>query len=452
MSLWISLGALAAALALCVWGAALALKRPRVRLPDGSVLTYQEMTYGLTHRWLPKSWWQRLLGPLAPVGKGTAYPTYFYRQPNEKPYLVAWFTTPPPKLQPVMGWKSRTCFVADESGQEYGECQVMWQATPGKPVVEYVRVPMPPRGDRIELHFYDKTGDLMSPLTLSLPAETLRSRTAVPAGVVQASPEPPKPVSAKAAPVTIVQDGLAVQISEVVTGISGGGRNSSRPEVLLATPPRKVIQGELPWTRVAVRFPQGSQGWSLLWASANDGAGRHVTQSYPVHRRGVSWSAIPGYLALEGQPVSVSLLLERRREKYRAAEKWVISNLKLPTYGQETAINQTRVVQGARLKVHALAAAGTTTGLGRVDLEKKPYFRIHTEGISNERLLTVWTIDDKGRRGPADVLDMGGSDTPYDFRVRLNLARDARRVSLHLAVHPQDERKTVNCVVKPARP
>jgi hypothetical protein len=93
-SLRYSLVALAASLILCVWGAAVSLRRPQVRLPDGTVLTHRETTSGMTHHWLPKSWWQRLLGPIAPPARGTAYATYFYPEPNEKPYLVAWFTTP----------------------------------------------------------------------------------------------------------------------------------------------------------------------------------------------------------------------------------------------------------------------------------------------------------------------------------------------------------------------
>lgn len=444
--------ALLIVLILVAWRLGGGLPRETVRLPNGEVLRLQEVTFGATHQWSPQPWWQRLLGPLTPQSKAAQpYQTRFYVSGTPQPHLVFWFTGA--KTTQPSSHGQRPVFAADDAGREYAQVDNLWELRRGTPRVEYFRVPLPRASRTVRLRFYAASGPEFSEITVPNPA--YGAAPVNPSPTVQGSadlvPPPPTPQAA-GCPAAARAGEVSVTLTELTTGLSAGGRNRSRPEVLLASRPTPNGPGELPWTRARLRFDRGGGEWAPLVMTLRDADGNVAQQSYQTPRKDEVWTALPGWIGLDGGPLSARILVQRRAGAgYPPEQSWTIPNVAVPGEGAETGLALSRTILGVRLGLHALAARGTTTGPGRRDLEKSPYLRLRATGLVGDRLLSVWAVDQRGRRYDAGLKDYGVAGVDYDFRIRMPIARDAKRVTLHLAVHPGRETRTLDFVAQPSQ-
>jgi hypothetical protein len=449
-----SLAALVAVLFVVAWGLTREPRLPSVRMPDGEVLQLRAVTAGTTHQWAAQTWWQRLLGPLVPAKfAAEPYHTNFYTGGPQRPHLVFWFTGPGRQLN---GRKdTRSVYVADESGREYARASNLYEWRLKNPRVEYFSVPLPKRGRTVSLHVYDASGQRVDAATVAVPpvppSPASSRRPAPPAAYL----DPPAPgATAPPCPVTSPAGPVSVTLTEVTTGLSSGGGTRSRPEVLLARHPKAAGPGEIPWTRAAVRLEPPNSGWTPLTLTLRDTSGDTVSHGYQQKRQnGITWFGLSGWIGADGGPLSARVMLQRQDDSaYRPDQLWVLPQVAVPKDGTETVLERGRTLQGVKLQVHALAARGTPTGPKRRDLEKSPYIRVRVDTLGPGRLLTVWSVDERGRRSDTELKAYGGHGRPYDYRLRLPIPRDSRRVTLYFAIHSGYETKLVDLAVQPGAP
>jgi len=446
--LGVSLFALAATLTVAIWCLAREPFGQPVRLSTGEVLTLRAVTYGANHRWTPQTWWQRLLGPLLPSSLvSKPYTPSFYAQSNAQPSLIAWFTGP---STPRSGSPGRSVFVADETGQEYGRASGLHEWRRTEPRVEYFQVPLPKRGQKLTLRFYDGPGHVSGAVTIPVPPSAAPVSAAATATKVSDLYPPVPGASAPPCPVVGRDGEVSATLVEVTTGLSGGGSTRSRPEVLLARRPAAAGPGDIPWTRVALRLAPDSQGWTPVILSLRNTEGDTAQRSWQRAQNGLIWFGIRGWIGQYGNPLSVRLMLQRQDDSaYRREQVWSLSDIAVPRDGTETPLGKSRTINGVTLELHALAARLTPTGPGRRDFEKSPYLRLRAEGLGKGRLLTVWAIDDRGRRSNADLKAYGGGGGSYEYRIRMPIAPDAKKVTLHLAIHGGYDTRLVDFAVQP---
>jgi len=447
-----SVAALLAILLLAGLRLAGGLPRQSVRLPDGQVLRLEAVTYGARHEWAPWSPWQRLLQKVQPPSPASGpYRVEFADARYAESQLVLWFTRPNalPGSLPVMP----RVVAADESGQEYALAGGASEARSGMPLVEYLMVSRPHRGRTVTLRFYDRSGSRCGSLTVANPADAPELGALHPDSMRMPQRLPPPPAAgARECPVSASSGSVSATLTEVTTGLVGGDRNRFRPEEFLSLMPPTVSPGQMPCTRVTLRLTRSAAEWDLQTLVLRDGDGVVAPKTFHASRNGTIWVAVPGWLGLDGGPVSARLLLQRRGSGAFPREHiWTVPAITVPAEGEETTLGLTRTIQGVRLDLQALAARGTSTGPGRRDLEKSPYLRLHAIGLKGPRLVSVWATDPRGRRFNADLKAYGVSDTGYNLRIRMPIARDAKRVTLHFVVHPPRETRTLDFMVQPRR-
>jgi len=443
-----SLFVLIIALVLAGWGLSREPFGQPVRLSTGEVLHLRAVTFGTAHTWTPQNWWQRLLGPLLPASLASKpYTPNFYVQRNAPPSLIAWFTGP---STPLSGSRGRSVFVADETGQEYGRASGLYEWRRSEPRVEYLQAPLPKRGHTVSLRFYDGAGHVSGTVTFPVPASAARMNAAATAANTSDLHPPVPPASASPCPVVGRAGEVSATLVEVTTGLSGGGSTRSRPEVLLARRPAPAGPGDIPWTRVALRLAPGSEGWTPVILSLRNAEGDTAQRSWQRAQNGLYWFGIHGWIGQEGGPLAARVMLQRQDDStFRPEQLWHVPGVAVPRDGAETPLNLSKTIDGVSLELHALAARRTPTGPGRRDFEKSPYLRLRANGLGRGHLLTVWAIDERGRRSDAELKAYGGIHGPYEYRIRMPISRDAKTVTLHLAIHGGYETRLMDFVARP---
>jgi hypothetical protein len=155
-----------AVVALLVAGALRAVQRPRVRLPDGSVLTLEAVTYGEKHTFVYRTVWQKLLGSFSLFSQqpGQVFPGWNHREsvyPLPRKRISLWFVDPgSPALEKV------DLLLVDAQGNELPVTPSVGRwidhypigLSPGQPgyfrVSEAAIVQWPRRGSQLRLRLY----------------------------------------------------------------------------------------------------------------------------------------------------------------------------------------------------------------------------------------------------------------------------------------------------------
>ncbi len=195
---------------------ALGLRSHAQRLPDGTLLSLEAVTYGQQHQIVRGTWWQKLLNPFFSNETrnrlGMMFPTHRSAHPNT---LVFWTLRELPRpmtARVIAPWEARGV-VFDEAGDEAETAvRVMGAgAFYGPPVVEaWEAGAFPRRGRRVGLRLYTR-----------LPGGEWRPAAQFLAGNPSPGPHPvwpPRPL-----PITARQGKLAFTLTRFRTGVDAAG-------------------------------------------------------------------------------------------------------------------------------------------------------------------------------------------------------------------------------------
>jgi hypothetical protein len=418
------------------WEATQALFSQRRWLPGGTVLSLEAVTYGERHRFVYRDWWQKLLYPILPPSfrqrSGCPVQSLSSTAPNA---LVLWILTRGKPLD----FRRTTWVVSDDHGEEHPQfayCHSLSDTfyLPGETGpywLEAWELPrFPRRGHEVRLRFYD------------------RSRPNPIAEYAVPNPTPgPHPIwKGQHLPTTRRSGDLEVTLTELTTGLKLGSAT------VAAAP------GEACWSSVAVRLTQRgrpSRQWEAVDASVWDATGNFLRDvSGPDRETEGTRFALWGGLWPDLSDWKLRIECSRTpRAHFTAAEAWTVRGLVVPKRHRITLCHAAAIRQGTQLRLLGIA------GRGRIrwpdeepgDWLTRPTVRVQVSSLRQGYHVALLAIDDRGRRfGGYDPTTFGWSTPPaVDYRFKLNLPRDAKKLDLTVAVHRS---RFVEFLAKPSRP
>lgn len=426
--------------------------RQIVRLPTGEEYRLEAVTYGTTHRWVEQTWWQKLQARFLPASLGSTPSTYrSMATVGSTPGVGFWLKGElkgPFRFEQLM-----QVFVVDETGREYAQAAFTAESRANREVIAYCLVPAPP-GKEVSLRFYDPASSRSSTLTvpnaMPCPAgQPIQSTSQIPP--LSSTVPPPPPANTAPCPVTKRIGTTSLTLLRLETGLSGGGRTQTRPEVLFQPQPVAVAPGEFPWTRLAFRLSGAANGWDLAFTSIRDAGEFLATQQYQRQQNGEIRTAVAGFLAPTG-PYMVRATLQRRGERgvYRPEQLWTLRNVKVPKSGEETFLNTSRTVQGVQLELRSVGAQEPVLRSAYEDPEAQHSLRLKATGLGPKRQLSVWVVDASGKPHSARQTYPNGPDSTTEYRFRVPEKLRSGPIAIHLAVHAGLETRMVDFAVQPS--
>jgi hypothetical protein len=378
------------------------------RLPNGTVLRLEAVTYG-SHDIPRRSWWRRLLEPRRPPSGGPVLQTLPgspWHSPNG---IVFWLSHERPlgrqkawAGEPLSQWTE----TVDERGARVGP--LPHSGSGGYSDFSSMRFvwidAFPRRGETVRLRFPDReTG-------LPLAEFTTPNPTPGPHPVWAAEPFP---VRGRNGP-------LEVEMLDLVTGLHD----------LTDSP---VGPGRPGASRAAFRLRAGGEAtteWEPVEATLRDATGNVLPCVQTRAARSGDLSRF--YFAGSLDPAEVWKLdvgfARTARARFLPEETWILRGLAVPKPGERTERPAAATIQGVKLRFLALAPADSVW--------YQPRVFVRVDSPMDGRFLTVLARDERGR-------EFAGYDPYYYSRQQtqgqlgtfyLNLPPDSRRLDLTFAV------------------
>jgi hypothetical protein len=416
-------GALAVVLAAGLWAVAASNFEQVLRLPDGSTLALEAVTYGNVHPFVHGSRWQKRLYPLVPPAvrnwsgwwaraTGWMEGDYFSRQPNTLVLHVARRGVIGRPREPLRAVACDDRGVEFASGIEGGGG--LFVSRPGEEVEAWELPVFPRRGRSVSVRVYEHVpGDRWNLL----------------AAFVAPNPVPgPYPVwEPHPLPITKQAGDLAVSLTQLATGRMPGGP-------LGPSPP-----GENFWTRLALRMTRNGQpttAWRPAAVTISDATGnvwQHRSQRMDIPR-GETDLLFGGTLPASEKAYKLRVELSQAAG-FSAGEQWTLHGVPVPKRDQRIDPAATTHQQGAELRL-SLTGAVDPFGRGRVWRQPFPTVNVSVFPPSPDLQLNLLTArDDRGRAltvfgGHPASIDSG------DYHFFLDrLPPDAARMDLRFAIH-----------------
>jgi hypothetical protein len=425
-SVWLAVAGvgavLAAGLGALFWGPA----EPISRLPDGSLLTLEAVTYGQDHRCVHGNRWQRLFYPILPAGIKSQLEISAYRsaEPNTLVFWTDRRAAVPGQPLPRPYWNTRVLSF-DEHGcaSETGFACFQWAVgDPPAEVREGWALPaFPRRGHIVGLRILARsgTGQWFRFAEFSVPNPT-------------SGPHPTW--TPEAFPVTRQDGDLVVAL----TGLTTGARqdDSGRP----------AAAGEESWTHARFRLTQNGRP-TTIWRSSGGTLADAAGNAWSPRMTARSFSQGEETFSLLGTlwPDETAWKLRARFTRtagFRPDELWTVPSVVVPGLRKSRRLSQTATRQGASLSLCRVSGrAGAAC-----DWRTPACVEVRMSPISDDLNLTlVRATDDRGRNITPPFATYMGEGL---FSFGLLGTATPQKVSLTFAVQKP---RFVEFLVKPRR-
>jgi hypothetical protein len=444
-----------AALIVGVWALAQDPFTQRLRLPDGSLLSLEAVTYGSKHEFVYRTWLQKLL-LLTPPPVGPSR-NAFSSPPIVPPSaLVLWFVY----RGGTIDWNRTQVTIVDDQGDETPAFSHSWTLWPTNlnpdqhgywEVEETALFQFPRRGTFFRVRYYDEAA--RTPFAEFL----VRNPTPGSHATWMGERLPSK---------RRIGD-LSIALTELTTEFQFGRGTPHR------IPPRRTARSRhlpapfmfgdrfLPGSRPALAVfrlteqGQPSRRWEPLGGMVWDGTGNERWMWLGWDRRARVFVGNMGD-GLWPDSSAWKLRLELARTPlagFAPEETWTVRGVPVPRPGSVTQYVATATRQGVRLRLLGLVGKGTVRWPGQGYIAcwvgEDPTVRLRVRSLPDTYHITLRAVDDRSRRYAGEDPRSGRYSAGYDpqqctpaqgpgeqeFRYRLRLAPDAKTVDLTFAVH-----------------
>jgi hypothetical protein len=418
--------ALIAGLAIGAWFLPQAFRMPARRLPDGSVLTLEAVTYGKEHRLIEGEWWQKLFAPVLPA-RLRPHPNrwtdlYVADHPNT---LVLW--THQQKMTPASHWDQERwetrVVVSDEHGcrSETGflghGAGLNWPPTEAYGAWALPAFPRRGRTLGVQIEERPKAGAWTPVARFTL-----------------ANPDPgPHPQwTPQSLPVTRQVEDLSITLSGLETGVAPPGDAAGED-----------------WTRARFRIAERGRPtthWQPTRITLSDAAGDQWTPRAQSNRpegpeqqlffRSVLWPAETAW--------KLRVKLERSAG-FTPSDLWPVADVEVPPARRVNRLDRAMTRHGVTLRLLGVAGprAAIPQGYGWDADHPIVHARLSPDGAGDLGLIAV--TDESGRAVPVAHTGYGGAGK-YGFT--LSPEPNARRLRLTFVVQKPRE---VEFLVSPSR-
>jgi hypothetical protein len=138
------------------------------------------------------------------------------------------------------------------------------------------------------------------------------------------------------------------------------------------------------------------------------------------------------------------------RAKFSPAETWTVRGLSVPQRDSFTLVDAAAIRDGVKLVLRGIAGTGHTPWPdGGPIVYWVPTVRILATGLREGQRLMLRAVDDRGRLFAGYDAIPSEAGSAQDFRFKLNLPSDAKKVDLTFAVH---QSRFVELLAKPSLP
>jgi hypothetical protein len=431
--LWLAVMVFIVAVAIGFAMLAAGTEKPSRRLPDGSLLTLEAVTYGKEHRFVEGNWWQKLFYSFLPTQVQNSIPVHTYTGSSDR-LLVFWTRRRPaargqplphPFWQPrVMAFDQRGR-TAETGGGVFRSVPDEW---PVKECVEAWALPSFARRDHS--------------VGLRLLVQDQRGHWVRAAEFVTRNPDQrPYPTwTAEPLPITQRDGDLAVTLTDLHVG---------PPPPRAAGDPNEMASD---WTHYTIRYHWNGRPTSA-WESAgfvlSDPTGGVCDRTHAMARTRVPGGERFSFRGMlwPGEPVWKLRVTLARTSQFRREELWTVANIPVPGLRKYFRLNQAASRLGARLSLRMIGGRAA----GPCDW-RNPCVELHMSPASGDlRVTLVRAIDERGgdviRSGARFMYgNSGGAYGKGDLIFHLWDAAQAKRLTLTFAVQRP---RVVEFVVKP---
>ncbi|MEW6158366.1 MAG: AAA-like domain-containing protein [Verrucomicrobiota bacterium] len=407
-----------------------------VRLADGTTLTLAKVGYGRQHRFEPGTfklaWLTELVPPLRRFINAHAF-----KQDTANDALVFWLVRRDSEgLYRGMEWWS-DYDVLDEHGCSFGRGNLHesfasssggWATSSTSPGSSFAaRPPMkgqlltghaaltsfPRRADSFKLRLFDTNGVIAAEFTLKNPA-----------------PRPAPILIPETLPATRKSGDLEVTLTQLTSKrVPWSMRGTNVLDRLMVSPLFHVTEAGRP----TVDWHAPENRMVLSDSSENYSHGTDTTLCLYES----AWKIRADFF-------------RKTSARFPSNQIWVITNLPMPVAGSSLALNLTNTLEEVRIDLFGLCGSGSfsyVTGApkpvsapnigggygssGNVIFGERPHIGLRLHGVKPDHQISLWIIDDKGRRTvhPGGKVTTGNSEFWF-----IEMPTDAETIALHLAV------------------